>query len=162
MSSSVWPGSPISDPEPILEDATKQQIALSGISAGDLENQPLTITATSSDAALISAINVNYTSPSKTGSLSYRPNANKFGTATITVTVDDGQSDNNAVTQSFKVEVSPVADTPSITDAVILGGGQNTSGLVISRNPVDGEEVTHFKITNIRKDPFFFSTFQRI
>jgi hypothetical protein len=47
------------------------------------------------------------------------------------------------------VEVFPVADAPSITDAVISGGGQNTSGLVISRNPADGEEVSHFKITNI-------------
>jgi hypothetical protein len=140
---------PISDPEPIPEDATLQQIALTGISSGDSEDQPLTITATSSNTDLISTINVNYVSPSKTGTLSYRPNANSFGTSIITVTVDDGESSNNTVSRRFNVEVFPVADTPSITDAVISGGGQNTSGLVISRNPADGEEISHFKITNI-------------
>ena len=140
---------PISDPEPIPEDAALQQIALSGISPGNSEDQPLTITATSSNTNLISTINVNYVSPAATGSLSYRPTPNTFGSAIITVTVDDGESSDNTVSRNFKVEVLPVADTPSITDAVISGGGQNTSGLVISRNPADGEEVSHFKITNI-------------
>ena len=140
---------PISNPGPIAEDAAVQQIALTGISAGDSENQPLGATATSSNLELISEITVNYASPSTTGSLSYQANANKFGTSIITLTIDDGQRENNTVSQSFTVEVDPVADTPSITNAVVKGSGQTTSGLVISRNPVDGEEVTHFKITNI-------------
>jgi hypothetical protein len=42
-----------------------------------------------------------------------------------------------------------VADTPSVTNATTNANTQTTSGLVISRNPADGAEVTHFKITAI-------------
>ena len=38
---------------------------------------------------------VSYTSPDATGSLSFTPVANAYGTATITVTVNDGQAANN-------------------------------------------------------------------
>ncbi len=139
----------ITSPGPVREDAPAQQIALTGISAGVFENQSLKVNAISSDLDLISEITVNYTNPSTTGSVSYMANANKFGTSIIMVTIDDGQSQNNTIARSFTVVINPVANTPSITNAVIKGSGQNISGLVSSRNPVDGEEVTHFKITNI-------------
>ena len=41
------------------------------------------------------------------------------------------------------------AHTPSITDATTNEDTQTTSGLVVSRNPLDGPEVTHFKIGNV-------------
>ena len=41
------------------------------------------------------------------------------------------------------------AHTPSVTNATTNEDTQTTSGLVISRNPLDGSEVTHFKIGNI-------------
>jgi hypothetical protein len=49
---------------------------------------------------------VAYTSPDATGSLSYTPLANAFGSATITVTIDDGQAANNTVTRTFIVTVT--------------------------------------------------------
>ena len=51
---------------------------------------------------------------------------------------------------TFTVEVTPVAQQPSVTlptGAVI--GTQTTNGLVVSRNANDGTEVSHFKITGI-------------
>lgn len=54
-----------------------------------------------------------------------------------------------ATPQKLTVTVSPVADTPSITDATTLQGSQSSSGLVITRNPSDGPEVTHYQITAI-------------
>ena len=45
--------------------------------------------------------------------------------------------------------VTPVGDTPSVTNATTNEDTQTTSGLVISRNAADGAEVTHFKITAI-------------
>src|SRR5207302_3183388 len=47
------------------------------------------------------------------------------------------------------ITVTPIADTPSVTNATTNEDVQTTSGLVISRNAVDGAEVTHFRITGI-------------
>jgi CSLREA domain-containing protein len=49
---------------------------------------------------------------------------------------------NNAITPS-------IAHTPTVTNAATIEDMQTTSGLVVSRNPADGPEVTHFKIGNI-------------
>jgi hypothetical protein len=58
---------------------------------------------------------VTYSSPSTTGSLGFAPVANANGTATITVTVNDGGSVNPSVSQAFAVTVNPVNDAPSFT-----------------------------------------------
>ena len=99
----------------ITEDAGMQTVNLNGISTGATnENQTLTITATSSNPSLIPNPTVNYTSPAATGSLTFIPTANTNGTATITVTVNDGQVLNNSVTQTFTVTVTPVNDAPTL------------------------------------------------
>ena len=51
---------------------------------------------------------VTYTSPNATGSLAFTPVTNASGSATLTVTVNDGGASNNIVTQTFTVTVSPV------------------------------------------------------
>ena len=66
--------------------------------------------------------------------------------ATLTWQVSDGT---DGATADKTVAITPVADTPSVTDATTNEDTQSTSGLVISRNAVDGAEVTHFKITGI-------------
>jgi hypothetical protein len=53
------------------------------------------------------------------------------------------------------ITVVPVADTPSATNATTNEDVQTTSGLVISRNAVDGAEVTHFKISGITNGTLF-------
>ncbi len=55
----------------------------------------------------------------------------------------------SADTDTASLTVNPVADIPSVTGATTNEDTQSTSGLVISRNVVDGGEVTHFKITGI-------------
>jgi hypothetical protein len=105
------------NPVTVNEDATLQTVSLTGISAGPANegSQPLTVSATSSDPALIpDPPFVSYSSPDSTGTLFFRPNADAFGTATITVTVNDGQSANNLVTRSFTVAVNPVNDLPTL------------------------------------------------
>jgi len=88
------------------------------------------------------------------GTLTYTPAPNAHGIATVTVRLHDdggtanGGSDTSAP-QTFTITVNPVADTPSVTDATTDEDTQTSSGLVISRNAVDGPEVTHFKITGI-------------
>ncbi len=151
----------IANPSAILEDAAEQTVNLTGISAGPANesSQTLTVTAESSNTGLIPHPVVTYTSPDATGSLSYTPVANAFGSAIITVRVqDNGGTANGGVNQverQFTVVVNPVADTPSITNTTTLPATQTTSGLVISRNPVDGAEVTHYQITNILNGSLF-------
>jgi len=101
----------------IDEDAGLQTVALAGIGAGPLETQTLYVTATSDNPALIPNPAVNYVPSGAIGSLSFTPVANAFGTAVITVTVDDGQSVNKTFTRSFTVTVAPVNDAPTL-DAI--------------------------------------------
>jgi len=114
------------------------------------------VTATSSNIALVpnsyyDNLMVNGSGPSCT--LTIRPVSNRFGASTITVTVKGKDVQSRADT--FVLTVNPVAHTPSVTNATTTGNTQTTAGLVISRNPVDGAEVTHFKITSIQNGTLF-------
>jgi CSLREA domain-containing protein len=51
--------------------------------------------------------------------------------------------------------VTPIADTPSASNATTNEDTQTNSGLVITRNAADGAEVTHFKITGITNGTLF-------
>jgi hypothetical protein len=118
----------------INEDASAQTVNLSGIGTGAAnETQTLTVTATSSNPSLIPNPTVSYTSPNTTGSLSLRPVTNGFGTATITVTVNDGGSANNTVVRTFTVTVNPVNDPPTLSAignlAINAGAGLQTVNL---------------------------------
>ena len=127
------------NPLTIREDAGLQVVNLSGISTGATnELQTLVVTATSSNPGLIPDPAVTYTSPNATGSLSFTPLTNAFGSATVNVTVNDGAGSNNLVSRTFVVTVSPVNDTPSLnalTDMTINeNAGPQTVNLVgISR-----------------------------
>lgn len=104
----------IGGPIILEEDADTQVVPLSGISGGLEETQAVTITATSSNPTLIPNPTVSYSTPSTTGQITFRPNPNAFGSALITVTVNDGQATNNRTTRSFEVQVQPVNDAPTI------------------------------------------------
>ncbi|MCA9129611.1 MAG: tandem-95 repeat protein [Planctomycetales bacterium] len=115
----------VSSPDPILEDATTQSLMLSGITAGPLESQPLRITAESSNPALVVNPEITYTSPMEDAMLSYLPVANAFGTAVITLTVEDAGNDgdfatagdNASTARQFTITVEPVNDLPTL-DAI--------------------------------------------
>ena len=99
----------------INEDAAAQTVNLTGITTGAAnEADTLTVTAISSNPSLIPNPAVSYTSPNATGSLSFTPAAGLNGSATITVTVNDGQSANNTLVRTFTVTVNPVNDQPTL------------------------------------------------
>ena len=141
---------PIADPAAILEGAAVQTVNLAGIATGGGESQALTVTATSSNTALVPNPAVSYTSPNATGSLSYTPVPGVNGTATITVTVMDNGGGTDTVTRTFLVSVTPVDDAPtldaiadpapiaedaglqSITLAGITAGAGDTQGLTVT------------------------------
>ncbi len=67
----------------------------------------------------------------------------------VSYSLTGGISAFSTASDTASLTVTPIADTPSITGATTNEDTQSTSGLVLSRNVVDGAEVTHFKITGI-------------
>ncbi len=94
-------------------------INLAGIDDGDASiTQNVTITASADNAAIIASINVNYTSPNATGTLTFTPVANAIGSTRVTVTLkDDGGTGGGAVdtkTISFLVDVKDLLNAQTI------------------------------------------------
>jgi hypothetical protein len=114
------------------EDAPSQTVSISGISAGGGETQPLTVTASVSGTGAISSVTVNYTGPNSTGTLSFTPVPNAFGTNQITITVNDGQSVNNTATRSFFVVVNPVNDPPTLNSVADINIAQNSTAQTVA------------------------------
>jgi hypothetical protein len=112
----------------INEGASLQTVNLAGITSGATnENQTLTVTASSSNAALIPTPTVSYTSPSITGSIRFTPAALAFGSATITVTVNDGGASNNISSKTFTVTVNPVNQPPTLNTIANVTINENAS-----------------------------------
>src|SRR6185369_10141940 len=107
----------ITNPGAINEDAGIQTVGLSGITMGaPNEGQTLTVSATSSNTGIIPTPTVVYTSANSTGSLTYTPVANAFGTSLITVVVDDNGGGTSTVTQTFTVTINAVNDAPTLNN----------------------------------------------
>ena len=104
----------------VNEGDGEQVVSLTGITAGGGETQLLSITAVSDNTGLIPDPTVDFDSQSSTGTLKFTPAADQFGTATITVLVEDGgldndlgtQEDNGTVSRVFDVVLAPVNDEP--------------------------------------------------
>ena len=102
----------------ILEDASLQFVVVTGLGRGaSNESDTLTVSASSSDPAVVTNPTIIYSSPNSFASLRFMPVAQAFGSATITVTVNDGQSANNMTSRTFTVTVQPVNDAPAL-DAI--------------------------------------------
>ena len=107
----------------INEGAGQQTVNLSGISSGATnETQTLVVTASSSNPGLIPNPTVQYSSPNGTGTLRFTPVALGYGSATMTVTVNDGGTSNNIVTRTFTVRVNRMPIISAITNQVVMVG----------------------------------------
>ena len=98
----------------INEDSGQQTVILSGLSAG-ITSSNLTISATSSNPGLIPAIAINYPANGSAGFLTFAPASNGFGSATITVSVNNLQPVNNLVTRTFTVTAYSINDQPTLS-----------------------------------------------
>ena len=106
----------------ISENAGLQTVNLSGINGTLNQSQSLKVTAVSSNPGLIPNPAVNYTSPNATGTLSFAPASGNYGTAIITVTVNNNGASNNLFAQSFTVAVKVNAVNLPPTQNSLNGG----------------------------------------
>lgn len=117
----------------IDQDAGQQSVILTGISAGNPhEAQTLAVAATSSNPVLIPNPAVSYTSPNPTGTLTFTPTANAFGSARIVVVVNDGAATNSVVSRAFVVNVNQTdpGATNLVQEAFWTLWWQHTNGWV--------------------------------
>ena len=122
----------------INRNAAAQAIRLTGISSGAVSQSPVVhITASSSNRALIANPTITYTSPSSTGVLTFRPAANRFGTATITVTVNDGGWSNRIISQRFTVTVLAAANA----NAVVAGTSKSMNVVTMGNPSLPGNDM---------------------
>jgi hypothetical protein len=166
------------DTERVFSTANNNRISIADPDAGTA-NVQVTLSVTNGDLTLPSLTGLTFTDGDGTDDASmtfagtitaintaleglrYSPTANFSGTATLTIATNDqgntggggAQSDSDTVT----ITVTPVADTPSVTMATTQEDTQSTSGLVITRNAADDDEVTHVKITGITNGSLFLS-----
>jgi hypothetical protein len=156
----------------INQNAGLQTVSLSGISTGATnESQTLTITASSSKTGLIPNPTVNYTSQNAVGTLTFTPVAGASGSATITVTVNDGQATNNTTVRTFTVTVnaSPwissianqtiatnsstgliaftIGDSETAADSLVLGAASSAPALIPTNNIVFGSSGSNRTVT---------------
>jgi surface-anchored protein len=115
----------------------------------------LILEASSSNTGLIGSTGFSFSGSGSDRTLQLVPNANAFGSAMITVTVRDGG--NLTASKSFTFTVNPVADTPTISTTTVLEDQLSSTGLVVTRNPADGAEVTHFRITGLSSGKLYLN-----
>jgi hypothetical protein len=111
---------------------------------GDVETDPtaLILTKSSSDTTLVPLANVVFGGSGTDRTVTVTPAANQFGSATITVTVTDGDSETTS--EEFIVTVTPVNDLPTITaidDQMIFENG-NTGPLAFTIGDVETDPAT--------------------
>ncbi|MFT7197675.1 MAG: putative repeat protein (TIGR03803 family) [Marinoscillum sp.] len=94
-----------------------------------------------SNSAIFSSIDI------LSGDIIFSLEDNQFGSSTITLRCTDGIGD--FVDTEFSIIVYPIFDVPTVTKTTATYGMLSSTGLVISKNENDGNEVTNFKITEI-------------
>ena len=95
----------------VYANAGPQTVFLAGITPGTSGNSTVTVSASSSDnGSVITSPTIIYANPNNTGSLTFTPTG-AAGTASVTVTVNNGGTIDNPTNQVFTVTVLPVPQT---------------------------------------------------
>ncbi|HUC84092.1 MAG TPA: hypothetical protein VL970_02785, partial [Candidatus Acidoferrales bacterium] len=132
----------------VAQNAGTQTIVLTGISSGSTNaDQTLKVSAASSSRSLLPEI--QYASPGSTALLRFSPPARSTGTATITVTVNDGNKYNGLVRRQFAVKVTPAGTNNVVTghDLVQTTGETNLAATLTTLASANGE--FDFQVTGI-------------
>ncbi len=137
----------------IDEDTSTRALSFS-VADDQTDAVDLVVTAASSDTTLIpdSYITLGGTGADRT--IEVTPATDQNGTATITLTVDDGE---NTTQQQFDVTVTPVADAPTITtvSAQTIDEDASTGALPFTVADVDTPAAS-LMVTSASTNPILF------
>ncbi len=129
------------------QSGVQTDVVFSGLDDGDANaSQTLTITAVSSDTAILPDPSIVYSPGDFGGTLQLNPVAGQTGSATVTVTVQDNggtiAGGDNSQTMDFDVMVySEVNNTPALNDLVSMSILQDDpEQIVYLRGITDGDE----------------------
>lgn len=125
----------------IANQSTNEDVPLSGIAftVGDVDST-FSVLVSSSDALLFPQGSLTISGSGANRQLSIAPAANRFGSALITVTVNDGQA---TASTTFTTAVAPVNDAPQISpisNRSVLEDGV-LSGIPITLSDADGDTL---------------------
>jgi hypothetical protein len=141
----------------INENAGQQTVTLTGISSGATNVvRLLSVVAISSNPSLIPNPTLSYTSPNSTGTLTFTPAPNSYGTVSMTVMVDNSAPSNNTVIRSFSVTVSPVNARPTLNPISDLTINENASPQTVNLSGItsgSSNEVQTLKVTASSSNP---------
>jgi gliding motility-associated-like protein len=93
----------------VLKNAANKTINITGITAGPLETETLTFKATSDAPGIVPNPVISYNGTANTATLTFKPQANQAGNATITVDLTDQWP--NKFTRKFDIDVIDVEFT---------------------------------------------------
>jgi hypothetical protein len=154
----------------INRNAAATAINLTGISSGAANpGQVLVATVSSSNPALIANPTMTYVNPGSTGTLTFRPVANKIGTAILTVTINNGGRSNNIYSRSFTVTVLvtatanaavpiPAATLKATTRATNGNFSFQVAGIVGSKYVIQASsDLVHWFSVQTNTAPFTFT-----
>jgi hypothetical protein len=95
------------------------------VTVGDVDGDALTVTATSSNPAVVTNGGLVVTGSGGSRTLTITPVADASGAATITVTVTDNGSPPLSAQQSFTLTVNPVNDAPGFTSVPVTAAAED-------------------------------------
>ena len=99
----------------IAGNAGLQTVPLSGITSALLSRtNAMSITAETDNPDLVGNLTFDYTSPNPSGALRFTTQPGAYGSATVTVTISDGQSVHSTFSRRFTVTVLPLNQAPSV------------------------------------------------
>ncbi len=140
----------------IVEDAPLGPVSFT-VDDPEAAASTLTVTATSDNEALVPDANITLGGEAANRTVAVTPAANASGTATLTVTVDDGAAANNTRSTSFALTVTAVPDI-ALTDgsaqgldfsaAVSPGTADNPVGLLQLGAGQEGATLEGLTVTN--------------
>jgi len=141
------------DDQSINEDGATGSLSFT-IGDVDTATTELTVTGSSSNTTLIPNANIVVSGNGVNRSVVVTPAAHQHGSATITLTVNDGTG---TATETFGMNVAGIPDGISVTDSITVINTQAMNGLVVTRHPLDGDEITFVKVTEITGGNLFRS-----
>jgi len=127
------------------EDCGNRSVTITGVRAGppgppQESGQTVTLTATSSNPALIP--NPTITGSGTTRTLYFRCAPNAHGAAHIAVVADDGQAEHNLFTGGFSINVNSVNDRPQADSATVSTFENTPVAVVLTGSDRDGDPLT--------------------